>query len=235
MSQTGRLGLPYILASQAQKEVTHNDGLNRLDAFVTPIVADILDAPPGSPAVGDLYIVGTSPTGDFAGHENELAQYLTGGWAFYSPFKWMDAVVESLDSRVTYNGSAWVSYGLIMQDSGEYLRVLRWQEDVDLSAGLQTSKLIPNRSLVLAVNVRVIDAITGTGLTTFGVGVSGDTSRYGNSIGIGQDSTNVGLTYHPVSYYSDTPLLVTQDSGSISGGTVRINVQYMAFRGPWNW
>jgi hypothetical protein len=125
MSQTGRLGLPYIITSQAQKEVTHNEALNRLDAFVTPVVSQITDAPPGSPSVGDLVIVGTSPSGDFAGHANELAQFLTGGWVFYTPFKWMDAVVESLDSRITYNGSAWVSFSLIMQDSGEYLMVPR--------------------------------------------------------------------------------------------------------------
>jgi hypothetical protein len=49
------------------------------------------------------------------------------------------------------------------------------------------------------------------------------------------DSTNIGLTYHPVSYYSDTPLLLTPDAGSFTDGRVRINVQYLAFRGPWHW
>lgn len=234
MSQTARLGLPYIVSSQAQKEVTHNEGLNKLDAFVTPVVADIADSPPGSPAAGDLYIVGSSPSGDFSGHANQLAQYQTGGWVFYAPFKWMDAVVESLDSRMAYDGSAWVPFGLIMRDGGEYMRVLRWQDDVDLSLGDETTMLIPNRSTVLAVNTRVIEAVTGT-VTSFGVGVSGDTSRYGNGIGTGADSTNIGLTYHPVSYYSDTPLLLTPDAGSFTGGLVRINVQYLAFRGPWHW
>jgi len=234
MSQTARLGLPYIVSGQAQKEVTHNEGLNKLDAFVTPVVADIADAPPGSPAAGDLYIVGSSPSGDFTGHANQLAQYQTGGWVFYAPFKWMDAVVESLDSRMAYDGSAWVPYGLIMRDGGEYMRVLRWQDDVDLSLGDETAMLIPNRSTVLAVNTRVMEAVTGT-VTSFGVGVSGDTSRYGNGIGTGADSTNIGLTYHPVSYYSDTPLLLTPDAGSFTGGLVRINVQYLAFRGPWHW
>lgn len=234
MTQTGRLGLPYIVTSQAQKEVTHNEALNRLDAFVTPVVADIADAAPGSPSVGDLYIVGTSPTGDFAGQANNLAQYLTGGWVFYTPFKWMDAVVESLDSRMTYDGSGWVAFGLIAQDSGEYLRIQRWQEDIDLSGGTTSATNIPNRATVLAVNTRVITALTGT-VGSFGVGVSGDTSRYGNGIGTAQDSTNVGLTYHPVSYYSDTPIEITPDSGSITGGVVRINVQYITFRGPWNW
>jgi hypothetical protein len=234
MSQTARLGLPYIVASQAQKEVTHNEGLNKLDAFVTPVVADIADSPPSSPASGDLYIVGTSASGDFSGHANQLAQYQTGGWVFYAPFKWMDAMVESLQSRMTFDGAAWVPFSLILRDSGEYLRVPSWQEDIDLSLTDETSLLIPNRSTVLAVNTRVMEEITGT-LTSFSVGVSGDTSRYGSGIGIGQDSTTIGLSYHPVSYYSDTPLLLTPDAGSFSGGLVRINVQYLAFRGPWNW
>jgi len=234
MSQTGRLGLPYIITAQAQKEVTHNEGLNRLDAFVTPVVADIANTPPSSPVVGDLYIVGASATGDFVGQENKLAQYLTGGWVFYMPFQWMDAVVQETQSRMAWDGTAWVPFGLIMRDSGEYARVLRWQEDIDLSATTTSVANIPNRSTVLSVNTRVITALTGT-VGSFGVGVSGDTSRYGNGIGTGQDSTNIGLTYHPVSYYSDTPVEITPDSGSITGGVVRINVQYMAFRGPWNW
>jgi hypothetical protein len=223
------------LASQAQKEVTHNDGLNRLDAFVTPVAKAILDAPPASPVVGDLYIVGSSPTGDFSGQAGKLAQYLTGGWVFYTPFQWMDAVVKETQSRMAWDGTNWIPFGLIMRDSGEYLRIERWQEDIDLSGSLQSTALMPNRSTVLATNVRVINDITGTGLTTFGIGVSGDTSRYGNSIGIGQDSTNVGLTYHPTSYYADTPLLVTPDAGVIDGGTLRVNVQYITFRGPWSW
>ena len=89
--------------------------------------------------------------------------------------------LESLDSRITWNGSAWVTYSLIMQDSGEYLQVRRWQEDVDLNVATQTTLNIPDRSTVLAINTRVITALTGT-VGSFGVGVSGDTSRYGNGI-----------------------------------------------------
>lgn len=234
MSSTGRLGLPYIVTGQAQKEVTHNAGLNRLDAFVTPVVSEITNTPPVSPTVGDVVIVGTSGTGDFSGKDNQIAQYLTGGWVFYTPFKWMDAVVESLDSRMTYDGSGWVAFGLIMKDTGEYLRVESWQEDVDVSTDSETSTDIPDRASVLAVNTRVITAITGT-VTTFGVGVSGDTSRYGNGIGKAADSTNIGMSYHPVTYYSDTPVLLTPDSGAFSTGVVRINVQYIKPHGPWNW
>ena len=234
MSQTGRLGLPYIVTSQSQKEVTHNEGLNRLDAFVTPIVIDIADAPPGSPTVGDLYIVGTSSTGDFAGQSNKLAQYLTGGWIFYSPFKWMDAVVESLDSRMTYDGSGWIPFGLIMKDTGEYLRVGHQSEDVTVSSGafVDTTITIPDRSILLTVNVRVLTAITGA--SSFDVGISGETSKFGGSIGIGQDSTNIGII-GPTAFYSDTAVRLTANGSDFTGGVVRATMQYLKPRGPWNW
>ena len=46
MSQTTRLQLPFIVTAQAQKEVTHNDSLQRLDAFIMPVVQEILNTPP---------------------------------------------------------------------------------------------------------------------------------------------------------------------------------------------
>jgi hypothetical protein len=58
MSNTTHLQLPYLLASQAQKHVTHNEALRLLDAMVQLAVLDRdLTAPPGSPADGDRYIV----------------------------------------------------------------------------------------------------------------------------------------------------------------------------------
>ena len=234
MSSTGRLQLPYIVTAHAQKEVTHNDGLNRLDAFVTPVVADIASAPPGSPTEGDLYIVGASATGDFAGEEDNLAQYLTGGWVFYTPFKWMDAFVEASDSRYAYDGSGWVPFGLIMKDTGEYLRVGHQQEDVTVDSGAfkDTTITIPNRSILLTVNVRVLTAVTGA--TSFDVGIAGETSKFGGSIGIGQDSTNIGII-GPTAFYSDTAVRLTANGSNFTGGVIRTTMQYLQPRGPWNW
>lgn len=234
MSSTGRLSLPYIVTAQAQKEVTHNDALNRLDAFVTPVVADIASAPPGSPAEGDLYIVGASATGDFAGQEDNLAQYLTGGWVFYTPFKWMDAFVEADDSRYAWDGSTWVPFGLIMKDTGEYLRVGHKQEDVTVSSGafVDTTIQIPNRAILLTVNVRVTTAVTGA--TSFDVGISGETSKFGGSIGIALDSTNIGVI-GPTAFYADTAVRLTANGSNFTGGVIRTTMQYLQPRGPWNW
>ena len=59
---TTHLLLPYILAAQAQKHVTHNEALRVLDNLVQLAVLDRdLNAPPGAPAEGDRYIVKASP------------------------------------------------------------------------------------------------------------------------------------------------------------------------------
>ncbi len=236
MSQTGRLGLPYIITAQAQKEVTHNEGLNRLDAFVTPVVADIANAPPASPTVGDLYIVGAqSPTGDFVWlRQISWRSISPGAGCFIRRFNgWMRWWRKR---RAAWRGMAphGCRLALLCAIAASMHACCVGRRILIFLATTQSVTNIPNRSTVLAVNTRVITALTGT-VGSFGVGVSGDTSRYGNGIGTGQDSTNIGLTYHPVSYYSDTPVEITPDSGSITGGVVRVNVQYMAFRGPWNW
>ncbi len=58
MDQTPNLKLPYILPSQAQKHVTHNEALRLLDAVVHLSVRSRsrTDAPE-TPAGGDRYLV----------------------------------------------------------------------------------------------------------------------------------------------------------------------------------
>lgn len=76
---TPNLILPYILAAQAQKHVTHNEAVRMLDALVQLAVADrSLAAPPASPAEGARYIVAPSPTGAWSGHANHIAAYQDG-------------------------------------------------------------------------------------------------------------------------------------------------------------
>ena len=55
---TTNLRLPYIMPAQAQKHVTHNEALRRLDALVQlSVVSRTLNAPPTEPAEGVAYIV----------------------------------------------------------------------------------------------------------------------------------------------------------------------------------
>ena len=73
MDETPNLALPYIVAAQAQKHVTHNEAIRALDAVVQIGALDRdLAAPPGSPANGDRYIVAPSASGAWLG---KVGQY----------------------------------------------------------------------------------------------------------------------------------------------------------------
>ena len=82
---TPNLSLPELVASQAQPHITVNTALRRLDALVQAGVISQTNTPPVSPADGDAYLVGASPTGDWAGHAQELAVLIGGGWTFLAP------------------------------------------------------------------------------------------------------------------------------------------------------
>ena len=108
MSTTPRLALPYILTQQAQKEVTHAAGLNRLDALVQPVVQQIgLNTPPGAPVDGQCWVVGTSPTGVWAGQANRLVQRIGGAWVFYAPFVGLVVFDAATLAQWGWNGSTW--------------------------------------------------------------------------------------------------------------------------------
>lgn len=112
MADTPNLGLPYIMAAQAQKHVTHNEAIRALDALVHLAVIDRdSTTPPDDPAEGDRHIVGTDGTGAWSGHDLEIAAFQDGGWAFYAPRPgWRAWIVEESALRA-WNGTAWVTVG----------------------------------------------------------------------------------------------------------------------------
>jgi hypothetical protein len=180
-------------------------------------------------------VVGASPTGAWAGKSNQIAQAVDGGgWFFVTPFKRLRLWNETADEYVTFDGTNWVPEGLLLKETGEYLRVEHKTEDVTVntSAFKDTTIQIPDRAIVLAVNVRVMTAITGA--TSFGIGVVGDTTRYGNLIGIALDSTNIGIT-SPMAYYANAAIRLTANGSNFSGGVIRTTMQYLKPRGPWTW
>jgi hypothetical protein len=81
MTTSSKYGIPYIATSQASPEVTHNGAINFLQ-ILSSQVKGLLNAPPGGPADGDVYIVGAAPTGAWAGRANALAGYFGTGWLY---------------------------------------------------------------------------------------------------------------------------------------------------------
>lgn len=83
MSQTTHLQLPFLAAAQAQKHVTVNETLLRLDALVQlSAKSATTSAEPASPSDGDLYILPAAKSGAAWGPmaSGAIAYYRDGVW-----------------------------------------------------------------------------------------------------------------------------------------------------------
>lgn len=110
MEETDNLRLPYLMAAQAQKHVTHNEALRSLDAIVQLAVEDRdLTGPPLTPADGARYLVGSPATGDWSGREGDIAAYQDGTWMFHTPREGWIAWISDENAAVVYDGTAWAT------------------------------------------------------------------------------------------------------------------------------
>ncbi|KQR69257.1 hypothetical protein ASG25_16745 [Rhizobium sp. Leaf384] len=82
---TPNLEMPYILPSQAQKHVTHNEALQRLDALTQLVIVATLSQPPADPNPGACYEVAADPAGPWFGKAGTIALWDDGAWTFLTP------------------------------------------------------------------------------------------------------------------------------------------------------
>jgi Protein of unknown function (DUF2793) len=82
---TAHLGLPLLFSGQSQKEVTVNEAFTKIDMLLAGAVDGTLSSPPASPAIGESWIIGSGPTGAFAGRTDHIAGWSDGGWRFVQP------------------------------------------------------------------------------------------------------------------------------------------------------
>jgi hypothetical protein len=102
------LPLPYILASQAQKHVTHNEALRLLDTMVQLSVLDrTRTVPPFSPVDGDRHVVASGATGPWSGWDQNVAFWVDGVWMRLVPRPgWLGWIADEA-VFIVWNGSAW--------------------------------------------------------------------------------------------------------------------------------
>lgn len=107
MATTPQTGVTLLEQSQAQKEITINEALMRVDALLGGGVIDKdLATPPGSPTSGDVYIVAASATGAWSGKSGKIAYY-DQIWRFIDPKEGMLLWLKDEDVFYCYTGSAW--------------------------------------------------------------------------------------------------------------------------------
>lgn len=85
-NDTARYGIALLQAGQAQKEITHNEALIRVDALLHAAAESrSLSSPPAMPSEGQCWIVAAGGTGDWLGRSGSIAYWGAGGWTFSEP------------------------------------------------------------------------------------------------------------------------------------------------------
>lgn len=103
---SARLALPFILPAQAQKHVTHNEALERLDMVVQLTVEAFgAESPPALPEDGQIWALGQNPSGAWADEGGMLAAWNENAWVFVSPRQGWIATQGNL-LRI-WEGSQW--------------------------------------------------------------------------------------------------------------------------------
>ena len=93
------------------------DGLiNGLD-WQESVISNSVATPPGSPVLGDRYIIPSSPTGAWVGQSDNIAEWNGSSWTFISPTEGYASLVEDIDKQYNYNGTAWVLFGSLVNHS----------------------------------------------------------------------------------------------------------------------
>lgn len=170
-----------------------NPGFGLLDAVIFLRVLYLSNTPPGSPANGDRYIVGTSPTGAWATHANTIAVYRSSAWVFYVPKAGWRAFDNTLKFYLRWTGTAWVSdldedFAHSVPTTGTTITAAAGERErvVDPATGLSTLTITlpPN-----PFNGQTWKMRTGNFITALTINASGATVKGGGPFMLPADSS----------------------------------------------
>lgn len=233
MARTTQLGLPLILPSQAQKHVTVNEALVRIDAATQLSVRSAAEqAPPASAAEGDIYIVASGSSGAWSNRAGELAIRSNGGWVFLTPTQGWRAWNKATSSALFYDGTVWQPGTIAVSPGGASTRnvIIEFDHAITGGASNLTSTRIPAGTQVIGISGRVLEGIKGA--TAWRTGVTGSDNRYASGLSVTKDSYLSGMSGAPVTYYENTPLCLTAEGAAFTGGRVRLAIHGVQITPP---
>jgi len=105
---THYLNVPFIMPSQAQKHVTHNEALRMLDAIIhLSVISSEVNTVPSTPGEGDRYVIGGSPTDEWENLAGQIAAFIDGAWLHIKPGKGWLVWDQSASRLIVYTGTGW--------------------------------------------------------------------------------------------------------------------------------
>jgi hypothetical protein len=119
--QTPNLTLPWLMPAQAQKHVTVNEALGRLDALVQlSVESRTQTAQPGGPSEGQAYLLPASATGaDWGAHaEHTLVYFQDGAWHGVTPWAGLCAYIRDEGALAVFDGAGWADLGALITALG---------------------------------------------------------------------------------------------------------------------
>lgn len=235
MPDTPNLALTLLEAAQAQKHVTVNEALHRLDAALHASVIRVETTPPAV-VDGERFLVGAGATGDWAGRDATIAYAINSGWDFLPALEGWTVWDQARDLTLRYDGTAWGVIGGAEADGlTAATETATMIETVALAgATAQTAFSIPDRAVVLAVSTRVTTALAGA--TNFDVGVSPDGARFASQLGGNLDDANTGGGTPYMNFGAEPIVFTGRDGGGaaadFTGGAVSVALHMIIARGP---
>ncbi|PHQ70694.1 MAG: hypothetical protein COB97_04210 [Paracoccus sp.] len=233
-NETQRLEMPLLQPAQAQKHVTVNEALMRLDGLVNLTLQSVTTTTPPSQVIdGQCWGVPANPSGAWVSQSGRIAIGSNGGWVFVPAGPGMRAFIADHGICAIHDGTRWVEGALTLGQTGAGLLTGIAEAEVSVSAGavFDTGLTIPAGVVVIGATARVTQALTGS-LSSWRLGSLGADDRFGQGIGKSMNSWTRGLLGSPMAYYDDANLLMTAEGGQFSGGRVKLAVHWLELRLP---
>lgn len=225
-TKTPLLGLDYLMPEQAQKHVTVNDALRRLDGLVQlSVKTRKQSAPPETPQNGDRYLIAAPASGAWQNHDGAVALYEDSGWAFAAPQPGWRLWDEAEEALLVLTSTGWQPV------QGETAPPLfqTVQSVFEPTKNLGSLK-IPSHIILLGVTARVLETITGP--ESWRLGTDAGPDRFGSNLGLDQDTNIIGPADPPRPYWYQEFIVISPVGGAFTGGRIAVAVHFIQLPPP---
>ena len=216
---TPHLSMDYLVPEQAQKHVTLNEALRRLDGLVhLSVISASRTSPPPNPSNGDRYLIAANALADWQGKDGQIAIYEDTAWRLLAPQTGWHCWNEAAEQVLVYSRNKWQTPEAAALAG---LRFAKTDALFDFSKPLPVLN-IPSHSLFFGVTGRIVQNLTGA--TSWHLGVADGPTRFGTNLPVAADTLINGPANPPAVYWQRTSLLVSPVGGAFTGGQVRLCV-----------
>ncbi|MDV7145082.1 DUF2793 domain-containing protein [Tropicimonas sp. TH_r6] len=228
MSETRTFQLPLLQASQAQKHISVNEALVRLDGLAQiTIQSKSVSSPPASFSDGDCYALPAGCSDDWEGQDGKLALASNGGWIYVAPMTGWSAWLVDEHSRATYLQESWQSGVMAVSSNGAAAKFEIIEAEYDIVAGDEqpVGLEIPADVVIFACSARVADPIEGTS-TSWTLDLNAGEIVFGTGMALEAGSYCTGILGQPTANYSPKSVRVVPVGGSFTGGRLLIAAHF---------